>query len=55
MGICKSEDCEAFNKEVICNCGFGAFDVKILSRVCFCPICENRVENVYNCGFFMAR
>ncbi|OMJ74228.1 hypothetical protein SteCoe_26888 [Stentor coeruleus] len=53
-GICKNKQCPACDHEVICNLGFGIFDIKVQAGVLLCPICKCMINNVRNCGFFMA-
>ena len=55
IGTCNNESCEAFAREVICNCGFGVFDVNQVARIAECPMCRQSVNRVRNCGFFMAK
>jgi hypothetical protein len=54
-GICNNLSCEAYEKEVICNVGYGVFDVKLQAFATFCPMCKGLVGNIKNCGFFSAR
>lgn len=52
LGTCVNFECPAFRQEVICNCGYGVFDVERQKRVTFCPMCKQLVENIGGCGFF---
>ena len=54
IGICENSSCKAFKAEVICNSGFGVFDVNQVNRIAVCPMCKQGVE-VKNCGFFKAK
>ncbi|OMJ72574.1 hypothetical protein SteCoe_28961 [Stentor coeruleus] len=54
LGTCMNILCEAFFEEVICNVGFGVFDINRIAGSLTCPICKNAVENAGNCGFFKA-
>lgn len=55
IGICGNSNCRAFRKQVICNSGFGVFDANIAKRQTLCPVCNQIVSDVQNCGFFMAK
>lgn len=51
-GKCTNELCNAYQQNVISNCGYGVFDVdKQISIIC-CPICKRKVRNVEGCGFY---
>jgi ubiquitin-large subunit ribosomal protein L40e len=53
--ICNNSKCKAFRREVICNAGFGVFDVKLQALAMPCPVCKVKVGNLRNCGFLGAR
>ncbi len=52
-GICKNTDCDANNDRVICNIGYGVFDVKHLDNDCYFPVCNQNVEHI-GVGFYFA-
>ena len=52
---CKNESCEAYKRDVICNAGFGVFDLSMQAAINICPMCGENVENAKNCGFFNAK
>ena len=54
IGNCNNSTCPIFRKEVISNSGFGVFEVTTKIRACLCPMCNNILINVNNCGFFMS-
>ena len=54
IGKCENFSCKAFRAEVICNNGFGVFDVNQVNKIAVCPMCEEGVQ-LKNCGFFKAK
>ena len=54
IGKCDNSRCKAFRAEVICNSGFGVFDINEANRIAVCPMCEDGIK-VKNCGFFKAK
>jgi hypothetical protein len=55
LAICNHHECVAYKREVICNAGFGVFDVKAESVRNRCPMCKLNVINLKNCGFLKAK
>ncbi|OMJ72573.1 hypothetical protein SteCoe_28960 [Stentor coeruleus] len=53
-GICMNIKCRAYNDNIISNSGLGVFDVNRQVGIIVCPICENVISRVRNCGFYMA-
>lgn len=50
-GICENEDCEAYNKEVICPMKLRTFDFAYDFEDVKCPLCKSYVDP-YNCCFW---
>lgn len=53
-GICKNQNCQANNKEVYANLGFGIFSLRKTIYNLNCPLCKTKIEDVRNCGFHKA-
>ena len=49
-GICKKSQCAAYNKQVICQIGYGFFDIILDKEKCKCPICKQWIDPI-TCGF----
>jgi hypothetical protein len=52
-GVCKNNDCKANNDRVICNMGYGEFDVKHIDDDCYCPVCYQYIKHI-GVGFYLA-
>ena len=53
--ICRNNRCEAYKCEVICDGGFGVFELSKTSDVIRCPMCKENIESFDNCGFYRAK
>jgi hypothetical protein len=55
LGDCATTECPAFNREVICNHGFGVFNILTDRNRAACPMCKEHFIGVARCGFFNCR
>ena len=44
LGICKNNNCKAFNNKIACNIGLGKFDLVGDADQIKCPMCKNEVD-----------
>lgn len=51
---CRNRNCEARNRTVVANLGFGVFDLEILKVRIRCPLCGQVSEEIVAAGFFKA-
>lgn len=53
-GLCRNPSCVAANQFVYVTLGFGDFEVRNITSNLKCPMCDQRIQDVKNCGFFNA-
>lgn len=51
---CRNRECEARNRTVVVNLGFGVFSIDSIKTRTFCPICEEVCQELTNAGFYFA-
>lgn len=51
---CRNRNCEARNRTVVSNLGFGVFDFNFFNAKIKCPLCGSVSEEMVNAGFWKA-